>query len=116
MVKPDAETSLIAPAAPPCAGADRAFEPRAPDEVAVLGAEAFGAEELGTTSPTDSPIKRTNAKAATIHVLLFFESHRRTFSFEVIDPESFIVLLLTHSVTNSVSVTLMNWLRSEEHT
>jgi hypothetical protein len=70
----------------------------------------FGEEEPETTSPTESPITTTNAAAATIHVLLLFESHRRTFSFEDTGSgwESFIVMLLTFAVVTSAPVTHMD--------
>jgi hypothetical protein len=83
MVKLDASSVLIVPAAPPAAGPDRALDapPRDPIPLAVAGAALPAVAEEDLVRPTESPITANVSAltaAITIHRLLLLDSHRRT--------------------------------------
>jgi hypothetical protein len=88
-VKPDEDTLLTVPDAPPEAGPDRALDPPPPDPLppaeplpgtdcpAVdVGGVAVAEEDMAR--PTESPITEQTSAAATIQALLLFDSSRRT--------------------------------------
>lgn len=79
-VKPEGDTLVIVPVAPPAAGAVRAFDAPSPDPkpnapAAGVGA-ASGSLDRDEATPTDAPVSpRTNADAA-IQRLFLLRSHR----------------------------------------
>ena len=95
-MKLDVDTLPTVPDAPPEAGPDRALDPPPPNSGPPAGplpgtrcpavAEegvAFAEEEVAVAQgavarPTESPITEHTSAAATIHLLLLFDSNRRT--------------------------------------
>jgi hypothetical protein len=93
MVKPDVVMLVTVPEAPPAAGPDRALDPLPPavveeDAAAVEGDVAFA--EGDVAQPAKSAITAHIDAAATIHLLLGFDSNRRAFmmAFLLLSAES----------------------------
>jgi hypothetical protein len=80
MVKPDVDTVLTVPVAPPAAGPERALDPAPPDRgppSALLSKDGCAAVAKGEAATVmDSPITAHSSTAATIQPLILFDSSR----------------------------------------
>ena len=88
-MKPDVDTLLTVPDAPPAAGPERAFDPPPADAVPavetfpgtdcpVVDVAGVTVAEEDATRPTESPVTKQMSAAATIQILLRSDSCRRT--------------------------------------